>query len=119
MIHVDCAQVAVVASKLPSAPQMGAEPMSDEEPPVFGWLRVNPVCYQEVHDVFCQLDTNQSGGLDEHDLLQAAVGVQGVKNSWRNRVFVNVMKEMKRLSADANGDGTKLKLSCLLLTAVI
>jgi len=97
--------VATVASKLPSAPQMGAEPMSDEEPPVFGWLRVNPVCYQEVHDVFCQLDTNQSGGLDEQDLLQAAAGVQGVKNGWRNRVFVDVMKEMKRLSADANGDG--------------
>ena len=79
---------------------------------------MNPVCYQEVHDVFCQLDTNQSGGLDEQDLLQAAVGVQGVKNSWRNRVFVDVMMEIKRLSVDANRDGTKLTLSYLLLTAV-
>jgi len=88
------------------------EPLQDEDQ-VFGWIRVSPTSYEALFSLFCQLDSDGSGGLDSRDIIQYWHGQHGIEPvqegsaiGRRNKVLIELLREFERLAADTNGDGT-------------
>jgi len=95
------------AARLPHTEECGEDAMTDaEDQQMFGWIRVSPVCHEELYQVFCFLDADGSGGLDSGDLSCITTGIDGAKNARKNKVLVAVLRDLSRLAADTNDDGT-------------
>jgi len=64
---------------------------------------------QILFQLFCALDTDQSGGLDERDFVRVSTALQPMFPSLAtrtNKTLATVFEELQLFAADTNGDGT-------------